>query len=317
MQFANVEELFLLKVDSLSDLSRRCVQFGAVLGLSFMQSEAIDMSVRALKIREDDMEDHSQLIRFALREAVDANILYECHNDAETVVDDSSSGSFVDIIGGEDNENGAADFAFGDIEYSFVHDTWRRVITSSLLTSYIRELHKYAAKGLEEISARQQFTPFRTQCKIFSHWRNADNTVNAARTALEVGQSFKMLGMIPQGIEIYTETINMWKRYDPPEGTERIAGFSPEVLESLDLENITGLVKVQTALGQAIGSIYKGDLSKSAQAFRDALEVCKFCKKFFSQSILFIYPNQFYFVDSSSISSQYRDCRQSLYLSYL
>ena len=51
------------------------------------------------------------------------------------------------------------------------------------------------------------------------------------------------------------------------------AGFAPEVLDSLDKSNLVQLVKLQTALGQASGSIYEGDLSNSASAYNDALEV--------------------------------------------
>ncbi len=53
-------------------------------------------------------------------------------------------------------------------------------------------------------------------------------------------------------------------------------GFASQVLDSLDEENVVLLVKLQTALGQAIGSIYQGSLAASAQAFETALSVSLF-----------------------------------------
>jgi len=53
----------------------------------------------------------------------------------------------------------------------------------------------------------------------------------------------------------------------------RVSGFAAEVLDSLDEENLIHLVKLQTALGQAIGSIYNGLKQKSAKVFLDTLEV--------------------------------------------
>lgn len=241
--------------------------------MDFKQGEVLDLSQRVLKIALDDMENHSHLLRIALREAVDADILYECHNDDDTVGPSSDEKSYVDVKSlGSEGADGI-DFVFGDVEYAFVHDTWRRVILSTLLSSYTHDMHRHAALGLEEVASKEDFVDFRTQVKVFGHWRDAEDKANASRLALEIGTNFKMLGMIHQSIEIYNETIHLWKKYDPPKGEDRIAGFSPVVLDSLDQENLICLVKLQTALGQAIGSIYSGDLSAASQAFRDALEV--------------------------------------------
>lgn len=50
-------------------------------------------------------------------------------------------------------------------------------------------------------------------------------------------------------------------------------GFAPQVLENLDEPNLVLLIKLQTALGQAVGSTLNQDKKESAQAFQDALEV--------------------------------------------
>jgi len=50
-------------------------------------------------------------------------------------------------------------------------------------------------------------------------------------------------------------------------------GVAPQVLDSLDEENLLSVIKLQTVLGQAIGSTYHRDKKDSAQAFEDALAV--------------------------------------------
>jgi len=112
----------------------------------------------------------------------------------------------------------------------------------------------------------------RTKVKLFSHWKGSDDTINAGKVALNVGMSFKLLGM--NSAQVYGEAINMWKRHDPPEGEGRIAGFSPLIFESLDEENLVTLVKLQTVLGQALVSVFtrSNDSQKeSTEAFKNAL----------------------------------------------
>ena len=53
-----------------------------------------------------------------------------------------------------------------------------------------------------------------------------------------------------------------------------LAGYAPRVLESLDAPNLVLLIKLQTALGQAVGSTLNQDKKESAKAFQGALEVC-------------------------------------------
>ena len=54
-----------------------------------------------------------------------------------------------------------------------------------------------------------------------------------------------------------------------------LAGYAPRVLESLDAPNLVLLIKLQTALGQAVGSTLNQDKKESAKAFQDALKVSK------------------------------------------
>jgi hypothetical protein len=58
------------------------------------------------------------------------------------------------------------------------------------------------------------------------------------------------------------------------------------VIESLDEENLVSLVKLQTAMGQAIGSIISRNKAESAQAFETALEVSYFDVKL-SKKVVF------------------------------
>ena len=53
----------------------------------------------------------------------------------------------------------------------------------------------------------------------------------------------------------------------------RYEGFATQVLDSLDEENLVVLVKLQIALGQAVGSIYNKFKKRSAKVFEDTLKV--------------------------------------------
>jgi hypothetical protein len=171
--------------------------------------------------------------------------------------------------------------------YSFHHDTWRRVILSLLLDSYLQDIHKHAAIAIEDRIGEEDSQDYATQVKLFRHWKESANTVRAAQVALDIGRNFKLLGMNLHSIQIYQDAIEMWKKHEPQViGMKRIAGFSPQVIESLDEENLVSLVKLQTAMGQAIGSIISRNKAESAQAFETALEVSYFDVKL-SKKVVF------------------------------
>ena len=110
--------------------------------------------------------------------------------------------------------------------YAFYHDTWRRVIKSLMLESWVRGIHMHAATAIEASVPDNDMRDYGTKVKLFQHWKGSENTIRAAVLALDIGKSFKLLGMNLHSIKVYEDAIDMWQRHDPTEGEESIGGKS-------------------------------------------------------------------------------------------
>ena len=223
LKFDNIEDLFLQRLDNLDDVTRKILQFAAVLGMSFSSSEIMEISEHIQAVSPHEKEGHDQKIRNALKTAVKQGIL------DETVIDDlddnGSTGSvvtmMVDITGVKD---GSHHGHLGESTYFFYHDTWRRVIISLLLDSWIRDIHKHAAMAIEARVPEDEMRDYRTKVKLFRHWKGSENTINASKIALDIGKSFKDLGMNYQSIRVYQDAIDMWKRHKSTDEKAAVAG---------------------------------------------------------------------------------------------
>merc|ERR1719491_649914 len=100
-----------------------------------------------------------------------------------------------------------------------------------------------------------------------------DNLSELTRKTLDIGQSYKMLGLNQHSITVYKNALEIWKKQKPADGESLLAGCTPQMLEYIDAPNLVLLIKLQTALGQAVGSTLNQDKKESAQAFQDALEM--------------------------------------------
>jgi len=257
-------------------MTRKVLQYASILGMEFSLGDILDLARDILNMDAESIQDRN-LIRRALRSAVDEGVLLEMVEDDDTIGESKHTTTqyFIGLDDANSNSSGEDEFVFGDVRYSFFHDSWRRVIVSLMLDSYVQDIHRHAALAIETRAAGTEIQDYRTKIKLFRHWKGSGDTINAGKEALAIGTFFKNLGMNFHSTQLYNESINMWKIHDPPEGEERVAGFSPLVLDALDEANLVTLVKLQTALGQAIGSVYSGDLSPSALAFQNALDVSK------------------------------------------
>jgi len=255
-------------------MTRMSLHFAAILGMSFKFDELLEVSLRINSIPSSGSEAYANSLKSSMKAATKEGIIDttigELEDDGGSEINDSVRSVTVDLSGSVD---GSIDLEC--VVYSFHHDTWRRVIISLLLDSYIQDIHRQAAMAIEARVPDNDMRDYRTKVKLFSHWKGSDDTINAGKVALDVGMSFKLLGMNSNSAQVYGEAINMWKRHDPPKGEERIAGFSPLIFDSLDEENLVTLVKLQTVLGQALGSDFTSSDSQkeSTEAFKNALTV--------------------------------------------
>ena len=214
-----------MRLDNLDDVVRKTLHIAAVLGMTFVLSEILEISEHILCISDDDKEQHALTIRRSLKAALEEGILDENIRDDENDCG-SSKGSVVSnmIIDMDDDEELELDWSLKDNSYTFYHDTWRRVIKSLMLDSWIQDIHMHAAMAIETRVPDNDMRDYSTKVKLFQHWKGSANTIRAAKVALDIGKSFKLLGMNRHSIGVYEDAIDIWKRCKPMEGENIVAG---------------------------------------------------------------------------------------------
>ena len=283
MFFSSLDELLLQRIDELDEFTRKTLHLASVLGKTFSLMEIIGISEHVSSIVEDGRKSHTDKLRRSLDVAVEEGILDEYLPDK---VDDSPF--YVDnfYIGATSEAKGeVVDTKIHDIlqqedlYFTFSHDTWRQKILSLLLDAYKQDIHKHAASSLEAKIPDIIMADYRTKMRLFAHLKGSGNCFKAADLAVNIGKGFVYLGLNRQSIRVYDEALDMWRKNIDNNcdnccglsSSECIAGISPEMVELLDESDLTSVVKLLTASGQALGTLSKKE--ESARAFEDALDV--------------------------------------------
>jgi len=213
-----------LRLDNLDDVVRKTLHIAAVLGMTFVLSEILEISEHILCISDDDKEQHALTIRRSLKAALEEGILDENIRDDENDAGASSNASVVSNMLVDTRSTKKNDDSLLDYSYTFYHDTWRRVIKSLMLDSWIQDIHMHAAMAIEIRVPDNDMRDYITKVKLFQHWKGSANTIRAAKVALDIGKSFKLLGMNRHSIGVYEDAIDIWKRCKPMEGEDTVAG---------------------------------------------------------------------------------------------
>lgn len=275
MSFENIDDILLHRLDGLSDFARKVLQFASAFGSSFEFQEVAELSSHVLQISSEDKLDHIEKIRQALSEAVNEGILDEFVKDDDSVDEVLSNKDFYandsnmpKVISAVDLDESNDD---SNMCYLFRHDSWLRLVTSLMLDSWKRDIHEHAALSMEEKLSSSAENNYRVKIKILRHYLKARNLMKAAKLALDIGHNLKHLGLNPQSVKVYEEVQTMWQNTSDESDEECIDGFSLSVLNSMDEANFKNLIRIRTALGQAIGSTVSQKIS--AKVFEDTLKV--------------------------------------------
>ena len=291
---STLDELLLKRIDDLDDFTRKCLHLASVLGYAFKLSEIIAISEHGFSVAANERSSHDKKIRRSLNLAVQEGIL------DETVADESDEGAFQLLsisvstfaeLSDDEEENGNT---LGEpprqteLSYHFCHDTWRQKILSLLLDSYKRDIHMYASITIESNISDINNTDYRTKMRLFYHLKGSGNTPKAADLAFNVGKNFMKLGLNLQSISVYDRALDMW---GTRQGTDddSIAGFSLQVIHSIDEHDLKSIMQLLTAKGQTLGTLSRK--IESARAFQGALEVSNslaLCNWTFQHVILLI-----------------------------
>lgn len=264
----SLDELLLQRIDELDDFTRKILHLASVLGHTFTLLEISGISMEAFAVVRDGNEhEHVDRIRTSLDAAVKETIL-----DVVVFPCQVPSKPFAMNLQSKLNEKSNHSTEKQDKYYQFGHDTWRQKILSLLLDSYKRDIHMYAASAIEMSIENLEEADYRTKMRLFSHLQRSGNTRKAASLALHVGNNFTSLGLNLHSIRVYNEALGMWRRnHTNDEDEEYIAGISLTLLETIDDEDLISIVKLLTAIGQALATLYRK--IESGRAFEDALEV--------------------------------------------
>lgn len=281
MQFSTLDELLLQRIDDLDDFTRKALHIASVLGLTFTLVEIIRISEHVLSIGEKERISHAKKIRDSLNFALEEGILDETDDDevggTRFRMQNLSLSAFPDYGKEEEEEKSSESIDIlyqSDKCYQFCHDTWRQKILSLLLDSYKRDIHMHAAGAIESNIEDTGESDFHTKIKLFCHLKGSRNTLKAADLAICVGKNFAQLGLNVHSIRIYNDALDMWRTSREDENDNSlIAGFSYQVIDSIDQYDLTSIIKLLTAFGQALGTLNKK--GESARAFEDALDVFK------------------------------------------
>jgi len=149
---------------------------------------------------------------------------------------------------------------------------------------------------------------YRTKMRLLRHQKASGNTSKSAQLSLDVGKSFVHLGLNSHSIHVYNSALSMWQSDSSNASSNAstnastsseatsIAGFTMHVIESLNQSDLVSIIKLQTAKGQALGTLSRK--LESARAFENALEIFKeapVSKEIKERSFLFpIYSGLFF-----------------------
>lgn len=207
----------------MDDLTRRVLHFASVLGHSFEVREIIDIAEHILCVPSEEKAQLAHDIDAALQTAVAEGILDEMVRIHDADEDDECDKIKLMTIQCDSNECDEKEIDTRRV-YSFYHSTWQRLILSLLLDSWKRDIHEHAAMAIEARLPNTEQRDYRIKVKLFQHWKESENTVKAADLALDIGQSYKLLGLNQQSIKVYEDALDMWRKDQPAEGEELIAG---------------------------------------------------------------------------------------------
>jgi len=281
LKFSTLDELLLKRYDDLDDFVRKTLHLALVLGSGFTIGEIVDLSEQTMVFHDNAEGGHADFIHRSLDVAVKEGILDEIVasvQDKNINFGMQNLSLFNHAISFKAHDDDEVYFNCHVVKhFRFCNNIWRQRISSLLLDSYKRDIHMHAARAIEVRQGNIEDSDYQTKLRLFCHLKESDNKVKAANLALDIGKSFVHLGLHSHSVHIYNVALDMWRksRHDDAKDSSEgdIGGFRAEVLDSIEASDLVVMIKIKTALGQALGTLT--DKKESVKAFEDALSVLK------------------------------------------
>lgn len=277
--FSSLRNLMIQRIDGLDDFTRKILHMASILGHTFTSNEVIELTEQVLSITVDKKADHLRKVEESLKIVVKEGILDDNapHQSVRSEFFSFQQISTSTFQHMEEYEEGDIDDLMDDENvnqsyYQFNNDSWRQAVLSLLLDSYKQDMHQHAATSIETRIVSLKDADYHTKIRLYNHLKLSGNNNKATDLALSVGKSFMGLSLSLHSIHIYNQTLDMWHRNSVDDGNDTLAGIPLHVIQSLDKDNLKSIIRLLTALGQALGTTLTRKV-ESAQSFEDALQV--------------------------------------------
>jgi tetratricopeptide (TPR) repeat protein len=260
----SVTEIILHRIDSFDIALRGVLYVGSILGPSFTLGNLISV----LNFNKDAKEaDIRKEATDALKTIVKEGILFV----------GESPDSSQDLNNRQDDDQ---------TKFSFYQNVWRTTIMGLILGSRKKDIHKKIALSLEG-SPKQFKASSEYHSKVFSHWKATGDTAKATAAALCAGNFFdEQLGNPSESLTIYEDALEMWGWDD--RCSTSIGGCSSQVLELINADELSKILTLSVARGQALNKLNKH--AESVRAFESAISIkqnAKSSSQLHDRSIIF------------------------------
>jgi class 3 adenylate cyclase len=257
----SLSEIIIHRIDTFDLNVRSILNIGAVLGESFTLGEVVAVQMEAKDAKEEDVRKQATE---SLKTAVREGILYHGKGGTKTA-------AYIPEVDPQDDS----------ATFSFFQSVWRTVLLGLMLTSRKKDVHRKTASALEDRVSEGSFS--KDWLKLFEHWKASGSTAMSTKTALSIGKMLVDSPMLEDSVRIYKETLEMfgWEH-------DGRAGLSPEILELLPEPDISQIVRLSVALGEALDQSSKH--RESTSTFEKAVQImqdAKSASKIKDRSIIF------------------------------
>jgi class 3 adenylate cyclase len=257
----SISEIIIHRIDTFDLNVRSILNIGAVLGESFTLGEVVAVQMETKDAKEEDVRKQaSESLKTAVREG----ILYFGRGGTRTA-------AYIPEIDPQDDS----------ATFSFFQSVWRTVLLGLMLASRKKDVHRKTASALEGRVSEGSFTG--DWLKLFEHWKASGSTAMSTKTALSIGKMLVDTPMLEDSVRIYKETLEMfgWEH-------DGRSGLSSEILELLPEPDISQIVRLSVALGEALDQSSKH--RESTSTFEKAVQImqdAKSASKIKDRSIIF------------------------------
>jgi len=286
--FGSVNELLLYRLDALDATVRNALHLAAVLGNDFDLLDAALTYEQMFRVRKTDRWESAMGLCSLFDIAIDEGILEQSFAVEDVTGDDADCDA---VVADSINEEEKMRASLGNVaislrgrkshplyaenrRYRFTHDSWKTSILNIMLDGRKAELHEYVVITLEQEMSEEAHNQddLKWQLRVFRHWNSSGNFAKASELGLKIGSQMMIMGLNPQAIMIFNDVLDIWTSTGTDcDDEERYGDIEASILDSIDVQELEYLIKLNIQKGKAFSSLGQG--KDGFKAFQSALDI--------------------------------------------